>query len=295
MALQWNSTDVNRKPSCSEDTRKWSISIEGSCLMQHQHMHHCMMCSLKFSEYENAAFIKSNQDLASAALWAYPVLDTVMYFATDASDSTVCVVLQQQMPDGSTQPLGFFTGRLNESQSKWSLRWRTVDKVRGSSSPQALFGRNRVHYTQQSSRPHQCHRQWQNKGHPQRGTASAISVRVSTTVAICPWIIEHYCRCTVKSSTQWRQLPAHHKPRSEPNETDNSREAEQISGYYGVFTTLCTYCPGCDMVMGATRTVVSGHMWRCNVYVCHIYVTFSIQQYVMMLISYQAHRIVPTW
>ena len=81
---------------------------------------------LHWSEHENAAFNKSQQDLASAALLACPALDADVYLATDASDSAVGAVLQQRMPDGSTQPLGFFSRRLNEGQSKWSVFGREL-------------------------------------------------------------------------------------------------------------------------------------------------------------------------
>ena len=100
------------------------------------------MKSLKWSEHETAAFKKSKQDLASAALLAYLALDADVYLVTDGSDSAVGMVLQQKMQDGSTQPLGFFSRLLNEGQSKWSVFGRELLAVflavKTSSVPQAM-------------------------------------------------------------------------------------------------------------------------------------------------------------
>ena len=61
-----------------------------------------------------------------------------------------------------------------------------------------------------------------------------------------------------------------------------------ISGVLWVYSQYRAHYPGCDAVIGATCALVSCHIWRCGLwYVCHIYVTFSAQLYIMLLISNQ--------
>ncbi len=67
----------------------------------------------------DAAFNKSKQVLAKAVPPAHPALDANISVATDASDTHIGGVLQQQVR-GSWQPLGFFSRKLNVAETKYS-------------------------------------------------------------------------------------------------------------------------------------------------------------------------------
>ena len=81
---------------------------------------------LQWDQKHHDAFNKSKQDMVNAALLAYPKPGAPVYLAADASDTAVGAVLQQQLPDGSMQPLGFFSRRLEETQTKWSIFGREL-------------------------------------------------------------------------------------------------------------------------------------------------------------------------
>lgn len=66
-----------------------------------------------------AAFEKCKQDLIDATCLAHPAPLAEITLVTDASDTAVGAVLQQDV-DGHMQPLGFFSKRLTEAQRKYS-------------------------------------------------------------------------------------------------------------------------------------------------------------------------------
>ena len=72
------------------------------------------------------AFEKSTDMLANAAYLAYPVPGVPVSIAADASDIAVAAVLQQQLPDGTIQPLAFFSRRLDPTQMLWSICGREL-------------------------------------------------------------------------------------------------------------------------------------------------------------------------
>ena len=64
--------------------------------------------------------------LANAAYLAYPVPGAAVSIAADASDIAVAAVLQQQLPDGTIQPLAFFSRSLDPTQMRWSIFGREL-------------------------------------------------------------------------------------------------------------------------------------------------------------------------
>lgn len=70
------------------------------------------------TEAQNA-FEKCKQDLINATCLAHPAPDVELILTTDASDTAVGAVLQQKI-DGQLQPLGFFSKRLTEAQTRYS-------------------------------------------------------------------------------------------------------------------------------------------------------------------------------
>jgi hypothetical protein len=75
--------------------------------------------TLQWSPHLDAAFNKSKQVLASAVPLAHPAPDAANSVATDASDTHIGSVLQQQVRR-SWQPLGFFSCKLNVAETKYS-------------------------------------------------------------------------------------------------------------------------------------------------------------------------------
>ncbi len=67
----------------------------------------------------DAAFNKSKQVLKNAVPLAHPAPDAAIAVATDASDTHIGGVLNQQVR-GSWQPLGFFSRKLNVAEIKYS-------------------------------------------------------------------------------------------------------------------------------------------------------------------------------
>lgn len=65
------------------------------------------------------AFNKCKESIADAALLAHPDSSAPLAIVTDASDSAIGSVLQQQV-QGHWQPLGFFSRKLTPAQSKYS-------------------------------------------------------------------------------------------------------------------------------------------------------------------------------
>ena len=74
--------------------------------------------TLEWSPHLDAAFNKSKQVLANAVPLAHPAPDAAIAVATDASDTHIGGVLNQQVR-GSWQPLGFFSRKLNVAEIKY--------------------------------------------------------------------------------------------------------------------------------------------------------------------------------
>ena len=81
---------------------------------------------LEWTHETVSAFEKSKSDLLNATMLAYPAPGARIYLAADASDNAVGAVLQQQLPDGTMQPLGFLSRRLDPAQIKWSIFGREL-------------------------------------------------------------------------------------------------------------------------------------------------------------------------
>ena len=75
--------------------------------------------TLEWSPHLDAAFNKSKQVLKNAVPLAHPAPDAAIAVATDASDTHIGGVLNQQVR-GSWQPLGFFSRKLNVAEIKYS-------------------------------------------------------------------------------------------------------------------------------------------------------------------------------
>jgi hypothetical protein len=63
--------------------------------------------------------VKCKSALSEAALLAHPLMDAPLRLATDASDTAIGGVLEQQLED-NWQPLGFFSKKLNNAQRGYS-------------------------------------------------------------------------------------------------------------------------------------------------------------------------------
>ncbi len=73
--------------------------------------------TLQWSPHLDATFNKSKQVLAGVVPVAHPAPDAAISVATDASETHIGGVLQQQVR-GSWQPLGFFSRKLNVAETK---------------------------------------------------------------------------------------------------------------------------------------------------------------------------------
>ena len=70
---------------------------------------------------EEQAFNMSKNDLAQAALLAYPAPNAEIFLAADTSDTAVDAVLYQKIDNRLVEPLGFFSNRLDRAQIKWTI------------------------------------------------------------------------------------------------------------------------------------------------------------------------------
>ena len=96
--------------------------------MDYSHLFKCYMQEqLPITTTNNvSANPHSYINITSAALLPYPAHGADVYLAADASDTAIGAVLQQRLPDGSMQPLGFFSRLLNETQTKWCVIGREL-------------------------------------------------------------------------------------------------------------------------------------------------------------------------
>jgi len=76
--------------------------------------------SFSWPEQCRDAFTKVKQAVANAALLAHPDHTADISLVTDASDLAVGAVVQQKTPEGDWEPLGFFSKKLSEAQTKYS-------------------------------------------------------------------------------------------------------------------------------------------------------------------------------
>ena len=74
---------------------------------------------LKWNESAEAAFSESKQILANATLLVHPDLSAQLNITYDASDFAVSGVLQQYIANVS-QPLSFFSKKLNPAETRYS-------------------------------------------------------------------------------------------------------------------------------------------------------------------------------
>jgi len=64
-------------------------------------------------------FEKCKQQLANATLLAYPITDATLALKTDASNTTMGAVLEQNN-NGIWKPLGFFSKKFSSTQENYS-------------------------------------------------------------------------------------------------------------------------------------------------------------------------------
>lgn len=76
-----------------------------------------------------AAFQKTKDSIANAALLAHPAPIAELSLVTDASDYAIGGALHQTLPDGRVQPLGFFSKKLSAAQSRYSTFDRELEAV----------------------------------------------------------------------------------------------------------------------------------------------------------------------
>jgi transposase InsO family protein len=74
---------------------------------------------IQWTTDSESAFAKCKSALSEAALLAHPLMDAPLRLTTDASDSAIGGVLEQQLED-NWQPLGFFSKKLNNAQRGYS-------------------------------------------------------------------------------------------------------------------------------------------------------------------------------
>lgn len=75
------------------------------------------------------AFETTKKSIAQAALLAHPHPDAELALVTDASDFAIGAVLQQTLPDGQVQPLGFFSRKLTKTQIGYSTFDRELEAI----------------------------------------------------------------------------------------------------------------------------------------------------------------------
>jgi hypothetical protein len=80
---------------------------------------------IQWTTDSESAFAKCKSALSEAALLAHPLMDAPLRLTTDASDSAIGGVLEQQLED-NWQPLGFFSKKLNNAQRGYSTYDRAI-------------------------------------------------------------------------------------------------------------------------------------------------------------------------
>lgn len=75
------------------------------------------------------AFETTKMSIAKAVLLAHPHPEAVLSLVTDASDFAIGGALHQTLPNGQTQPLGFFSRKLKPPQVKYSTFDRELEAI----------------------------------------------------------------------------------------------------------------------------------------------------------------------
>lgn len=83
---------------------------------------------IKWTPDAEEAFAECKQQLAQAAILAYPVKSGNLVLQTDASDTCMGAVLQQII-DGHPQPLGYFSKSFSQAQQKYSAYDRELTAI----------------------------------------------------------------------------------------------------------------------------------------------------------------------
>ena len=75
--------------------------------------------TLTWTDEATASFNATKDALANASLLAYPTPDAPTCLMTDASDTAVGAVLQQNI-NGTWQPISFFSRKMTPAESRYS-------------------------------------------------------------------------------------------------------------------------------------------------------------------------------
>lgn len=74
---------------------------------------------IAWTDKANEAFLKCKESLKSAATLSYPLPDSNLSLMSDASNTSLGAVLQQQI-NNNWQPLGYFSKKLTQTETKYS-------------------------------------------------------------------------------------------------------------------------------------------------------------------------------